>query len=218
HLIDQVIRAARLAGVECATWMPGGTNGEIQASVIDGAGAQATMIVTHAGRKHRLSGVLFKQGLGVADAWTLEPESKRHIGRKLKEMTDSEARLMPVSRTYLDLAIGHHLRAGLERRMPPPARLLQWLKRSKLRNGGLQARDGRKCLGDSSRRCRRNFFLAPRFGRFLPQAHSGRCRADGPAPGLKRIRRWRTCSTASIGARGARCGMRSSPGSSRSTG
>ena len=125
HLIDQVIRTARLAGVECATWMPGGTNGEIQASVIDGVGAQATMIVTHAGRKHRLSGVLFKQGLGVADAWTLEPESKRHIGRKLKEMTDSEACLMPVSRTYLDLAVGHHLRAGLERRTPPPARLLQ---------------------------------------------------------------------------------------------
>ena len=125
HLIDQVIKAARLAGVECATWMPGSANGEIQASVIDGAGAQATMIVTHAGRKHRLSGVLFKQGVGVADAWTLEPESKRHIGRTLKEMTDSEARLMPVSRTYLDLAVGHHLRAGLEHRMPPPARLLQ---------------------------------------------------------------------------------------------
>jgi SEC-C motif len=127
HLIDQVIKAARLAGVECATWMPmpGGANGEIQASVIDGAGAQATMIVTHAGRKHRLSGVLFKQGVGVADAWTLEPESKRHIGRTLKEMTDSEARLMPVTRTYLDLAVAHHLRTGLERRMPPPARLLQ---------------------------------------------------------------------------------------------
>jgi len=125
HLIDQVIKAARLAGVECATWMPGGANGEIQASVIDGAGAQATMIVTHAGRKHRLSGVLFKQGVGVADAWTLEPESRRHIGRTLKEMTDSEARLMPVSRTYLDLAVSHHLRTGLERRMPPPARLLQ---------------------------------------------------------------------------------------------
>jgi hypothetical protein len=125
HLIDQVIRAARIAGVECATWMPGGTNGEIQASVIDGAGAQATMIVTHAGRKHRLSGVLFKQGLGVADAWTMEPESKRNIGRTLKEMTDSEAGLMPVSRPYLDLAVGHHLRAGLERRTPPPARLLQ---------------------------------------------------------------------------------------------
>jgi SEC-C motif-containing protein len=74
------------------------------------------------------------------------------------------------------------------------------------------------CCRDWSARYRGNCFLPPRFGRFLPRAHSGRCRADGPTPGLKRIRRLGTCSTASVGARGVRCVMQSSPGSSRSAG
>jgi hypothetical protein len=122
--LDQAVRAARLAGVECAQWAPGASVTEIRASASDGVGAQMAMIVTKADGGHRLSALLFKQGRGVADAWTSDPQPIRDIKEMLNEQSCG-VRMLAVSRAYLDRMVGHYLRAVLAGAAPPPARLLE---------------------------------------------------------------------------------------------
>ncbi len=123
ELMDQAVKAARLAGIQCAQWAPGAAVAEIHASTPDGSGAQAAMIVTKAGRDLQLSGLLFKQGKGITDAWTMEPQSRSAIKRMLKP-SSSGIHLFPVSSRCLDRAVGYYLRCGLEQNMVPGARLL----------------------------------------------------------------------------------------------
>lgn len=123
ELIDQAVKAARLAGIQCAQWAPGATVAEIHASAPDGSGAQAAMILTRAGRDFQLSGLLFKQSKGVTDAWTMEPQSRTAIKRMLKP-SSSGISLFPVSSRCLDRAVSYYLRCGLEQNTVPGARLL----------------------------------------------------------------------------------------------
>jgi hypothetical protein len=121
--IDRAVRAARLAGVECAQWAPRVRVVEIRASAPDGAGAQMAMIVSGARGVHQLSGLLFKHNCGVADAWTSEPQSMSEIKEMLDEHS-SGVHLLRVSRAYLDGMVGYYLRDNLKHATPPPARLL----------------------------------------------------------------------------------------------
>ncbi len=122
--IDQAVRSARLAGVECAQWPPGARIAEIRASAPDGSGAQMVMIVTNADGEHRLSALLFKHSGGIADAWTSDPQPMHEIKEMLSEQS-SGIRLLPVSRAYLDRMAGYYLELGLKESAPPPARLLE---------------------------------------------------------------------------------------------
>lgn len=122
--IDQAVRAARLAGVECAQWPPGARIAEIRASAPDGSGAQMAMIVTEADGEHRLSALLFKHGGGIGDAWTSAPQPMREIKEMLSEQS-SGIRLLPVSRAYLDRMAGYYLNLAVKESVPPPARLLE---------------------------------------------------------------------------------------------
>jgi hypothetical protein len=124
-LIDQAVKAARLAGIECAQWPRGAEIVEIRASAPDGAGAQTAIVVTRAGRGNQLSGLLFKHGKGIADAWTAQPQSKREIRQILDETSSQEVYLMPVSRAYLDRTMNYYLRVGLEQNTAPAVRLLE---------------------------------------------------------------------------------------------
>ncbi len=123
HLIDQVVRAARTKGVDCAPWDPGGTV-EIRASAIDGSGAQGLLAASQEGKRYRLSSVLLKQDVGVLDAWSGERSSKRQIAQTFEEASDSTPFMM-VSRGYLDQAVCHHLAIGLEDNSIPPVGLIQ---------------------------------------------------------------------------------------------
>jgi hypothetical protein len=97
---------------------------EILASPPDGAGAQMAMVVTKAEGGHRLSALLFKQGWGVAEAWTSDPQPIGDIKEMLSEQS-SGVHLLAVSRAYLDRMVGYYLRPACADIAPPPARLLQ---------------------------------------------------------------------------------------------
>ncbi|QDM25596.1 hypothetical protein FNL56_05140 [Tardiphaga sp. vice304] len=78
--VDAVIRKARAAGIDCATW-DGGSIKAIVVTGVDGATAQGLLLISPAGRKERISAVLTKGG--IADAWSGEPESRRQIEMSL---------------------------------------------------------------------------------------------------------------------------------------
>jgi hypothetical protein len=121
HIVDEIGRAARAKGIDCAPWQNGSAEA-ILASGLDGSGAQGFLIVSPAGRGKRLSSVLLKNG--VRDAWTAPPESQRQT-RAALAYAAFETSMIPVSRDYFDRAVRHHLQLGLALEALPPAGLLQ---------------------------------------------------------------------------------------------
>lgn len=117
--LDALIRAVRVAGIECASW-PDSHIEEINATSIDGSGAQSFMIVTRTGRRRTLSCILAKRG--VRDAWTAR-QTKAEITATLS-MARRESGLAAVSRRYLDCAVRHQLQLGLAAGIPPSVGLL----------------------------------------------------------------------------------------------
>src|ERR1700726_3041727 len=119
--VDAVIRKARAEGIDCAPWDKGSME-SIVATAIDGAMAQAFLLISPAGRKKRLSSILIKAG--IADAFSGEPETRRQI-----EMTLTAAAMgapaLPVSRAYLDRSVAHQLALTIEKGEAPPFGLLQ---------------------------------------------------------------------------------------------
>ena len=63
--MDAIIRKARAAGIDCAPWSAGSMELTVATS-IDGAMAQAFLLISPAGRKKRFSSILIKDG--IADA------------------------------------------------------------------------------------------------------------------------------------------------------
>lgn len=122
--LDQVVRAARTKGVECASWEPAPATLTVYASLIDGSGAQGFLIVTPAGRRQRLTSVLIKHGVGILDAWAGEPDTKRRITDTL-DQAGAQNPLLTVSLDFLDRSVCHNLALTLENGTPPPLGLLQ---------------------------------------------------------------------------------------------
>lgn len=118
--VDVVIRNARNASIACAQWEAGGTE-VIQGTGIDGAGTQAFLLISPAGRKKRISSILTKGG--IADAWSSEPETRR---RAEAAMVAAEMNLptLDVSRSYLDRMLSHSLALTIDRGEVPPLGLL----------------------------------------------------------------------------------------------
>jgi hypothetical protein len=119
--VDAVIRKARAAGIDCAPWEAGSTEA-IVATAVDGAAAQAFLLISPAGRKKRISSVLTKGG--IADAWSGEPESRRQIEMSLAA-AGMDTPTLTVSRAYLDRTVAHQLALSIEQRGAPPFGLLQ---------------------------------------------------------------------------------------------
>ncbi|HEY4919642.1 MAG TPA: hypothetical protein VII40_06020 [Xanthobacteraceae bacterium] len=117
--IDAIVRTARAGGIECACWDAGGVE-KLAATAIDGAMAQALVLVSPAGRKKRMSSILFKGG--IADAWSGEPEPLRRLEATLAGM---HGPILAVSRAYVDRTVAHHLAIGSEAGQAPPFGLLQ---------------------------------------------------------------------------------------------
>jgi hypothetical protein len=119
--IDAIIRKARAAGIDCAQWDMGSIE-RIVATAIDGAATQGFLLVCPAGRKKRLSSLLTK--VGIVDAWSGEPESRRRIETSLAD-AGMGAAVLVVSRAYLDRMVAHHLELSTEKGEAPPFGLLQ---------------------------------------------------------------------------------------------
>jgi hypothetical protein len=120
-LVAAIVRAARAKGIACGTW-PEGSAEAILASCIDGSGAQGFLILSPAGRRKRLSSVLLKNG--VRDAWTGPPEARRGLQYALGHAA-AKTSMMPISRSYFDRALRHHLHLGIAVGALPPSGLRQ---------------------------------------------------------------------------------------------
>ena len=119
--VDAIIRKARAEGIDCAPWDAGSVQA-IVATAIDGANAQAFLLISPAGRQKRLSSILIKDG--IADAFSGEPEARRQIEMSLAA-AGMGAPTLSASRSYLDRTVAHQLALSITKGEPPPFGLLQ---------------------------------------------------------------------------------------------
>jgi hypothetical protein len=119
--VDAIIRKARAAGIDCAPWEAGSAEA-IVATAIDGATAQAILLISPVGRKRRISSLLIKGG--IVDVLSGEPESRRRIEMSLAA-AGMDTPTLAVSRSYLDRTVAHQLALSIEKGEAPPFGLLQ---------------------------------------------------------------------------------------------
>ena len=97
----------------------------IKASEVDGSGAQGIFIHMKKNRKQRLCGLLFKQDVGIKDAWITPPISARDIRRYYEEAFDDSVMLREVDTDYLLMITGHFLAVTIEKGGMPDLHLLE---------------------------------------------------------------------------------------------
>ena len=97
----------------------------IKASEVDGSGAQGIFIHLKKNRKHRLCGLLFKQEVGIKDAWITPVISMKDIERYYEEAFDDSVMLRDVDMTYIQIMTGHFLALTIERHEIPDLHLLE---------------------------------------------------------------------------------------------
>lgn len=120
--VDTVVRNARTAGIACAQWEPGSAEA-LFGTAIDGAGTQAFLLLSPAGRKKKcVSSILIKHGL--ADAWSGEPESPRRIEASIAA-AGMGLPMLAVSRAYFDRVLSHNLSLTITQGEVAPLGLLQ---------------------------------------------------------------------------------------------
>lgn len=126
HRLDAAIKKARQKQVDCATW-PAREVLDIQASNIDGVGAQSIFAIVKDGRKHIIASLLVKQGVGVADAWCLRDQSKADVTRFTAEVR-ARTESVSVEPDFVRSLIRHHLAVGLDAGNVPPVGLLDFVE------------------------------------------------------------------------------------------
>jgi hypothetical protein len=120
--LDNVIRAARKAGVECAAW-PAPQVQEVVASPFDGSGAQSLFMVARDGRKFAVVALLIKQGIGVRDAWVRRGLSRRELGAFLAQVA-GQIDLSAVTLDHVRAVTKHVLAVGAAGSVMPPFGLI----------------------------------------------------------------------------------------------
>ena len=121
--VDQAIRKARLAGVDCAPW-PAGQVRALKATVIDGSGCQSLVGLAKDDRRTLFTGILIKQGFGVRDVILERALPRRDADAMLASVSDRVLTL-PVARAYLDRMVQHALWCGVSAGRMPPLELLE---------------------------------------------------------------------------------------------
>lgn len=97
----------------------------IQASEVDGSGAQGIFIHMKKNRKNRLCGLLFKQEIGIKDAWITPFISTPDISRYYDEAFGDSIMLRPVDLSYLMMMTNHFLALTIEQGNIPDLHLLE---------------------------------------------------------------------------------------------
>lgn len=97
----------------------------IRASEVDGSGAQGIFIHLKKNRKHRLCGLLFKQDVGIKDAWITPKISLSDIKRYYDEAFDGSVMLRDVDLSYLLMMVEHFLMLMIQQGGMPDLHLLE---------------------------------------------------------------------------------------------
>ncbi len=121
--IDQAIAHARQARVECAPMPAAEAKLTVQASVIDGAGAQTFQVIVPEGKGFLSCSILLKEGTGVADAFMVPLENKRDR-KKFLAMLEEGTGAQESTLEYLDLRLCQALAEGTDLGKAPPAELV----------------------------------------------------------------------------------------------
>ena len=126
HRLDAAIKKARQKQVDCAPW-PARQVLDIQASNIDGVGAQSLFAIVKDGRKHIIASLLVKQAAGIADAWCLRDQTKADVMSFSTEV-HAQTESAPVDLDFVRLVITHHLAVSLDAGKVPSAGLLDFME------------------------------------------------------------------------------------------
>ena len=97
----------------------------IQASEVDGGGAQGIFIHLNEQRKNRLCSLLFKQDIGIKDAWITPGLPASDVRRYYDESFDENVTLRDVDLPYLIMMTNHFLAVSLENGEMPDLHLLE---------------------------------------------------------------------------------------------
>jgi hypothetical protein len=125
---DQIaywIREQRKKGVVFRQEAPA-TLTKIEASEIDGGGAQGLFLQLKQNRTTRLAGVLFKDGFGVKDSWITPAITVTEAKRYCREVLDDGVTLRKVDLEYITTMTNHFLALTLEQGNMPNLHFLEF--------------------------------------------------------------------------------------------
>ncbi len=129
--LDRAIKASQKK-VACASW-PSAKVLEAYASGYDGSGAQSVFMVVAQGRKRVLASLLFKQDIGVRDAWVGSGSTQAELSATL-EALGTQMELLPVPLEYAGAATRHFLGVNAQAGVLPPFGLLDVAEAAGLTN------------------------------------------------------------------------------------
>lgn len=98
---------------------------KLQASEIDGGGAQGIFMHIRKNRKNRLCGILLKYPKGIKDAWLTPVMTLQDIKSFNKEAYDETLTLRAVDQEYLELIVNHFLALTIENGDVPDLHFLE---------------------------------------------------------------------------------------------
>ena len=97
----------------------------LKASEVDGSGAQGIFVHLRKNRKHRLCGLLFKQNVGIKDAWITPNISRADVSHYYDEAFDDSVMLRDVDMSYLLMMTSHFLAMTIDQGSMPDLHLLE---------------------------------------------------------------------------------------------
>lgn len=98
---------------------------KVQASEVDGGGAQGIFMQIKKKRKSRICGLLLKQNVGIKDAWFTPVMSLQDIAAFNREAVDESLTLRAVDAEYLQLIASHFLAVTIENGNIPDLHFLE---------------------------------------------------------------------------------------------
>lgn len=110
HTFNQWIKIQRKKGVVFANLTSQLPKIRIQASEVDGGGAQGIFVHINERRRNRLCSLLFKQDVGIKDAWITPGLPAADVRRYYDDAFDENVTLRDVDLSYL-LKLGNHFLA-----------------------------------------------------------------------------------------------------------
>ena len=119
------IKDQRKKGVVFMNTTPPPSKLRIKASEVDGSGAQGIFVHLQKKRTHRLSGLLYKQHVGIKDAWVTPLISRADVSHYYDDAFDDTVMLRDVDLSYLIMMTNHFLAVTLENGGMPDLHLLE---------------------------------------------------------------------------------------------
>lgn len=124
EVLARWIREQRKKGV-IFTQEPSAKLAKIQASEVDGGGAQGLFLQLKQAGKMRLAGVLFKDGFGVKDAWITPGITADEVKRYCQDVLADGVTLRRVDSNYISMMTNHFLALTLEQGNMPSLHFLE---------------------------------------------------------------------------------------------